>query len=99
MVCKMKVLTSPQAARFVHEHGGRLFVWPSRSVCCGGTRFILASTKPPADLVAFHHVSAQDFELYVRPGAGQLPNEFHIDIKGKRRRRVEAYWNGCACLV
>ena len=38
------------------------------------------------------------FELYVALG-GHGPKELHVDARGRRRKRVEAYWDGCAWVV
>ena len=46
-----------------------------------------------------HHIGYEGFDLYVRPGAGQLPDELLVDLKGIRRHRIEASWNGCAYLL
>ena len=93
-------MTSPRAAAFIREHGGRLFVWANGRVCCGGTRFIEASTSRPRVPGGFRSIEAEGFELFLRPaGAEILPHELHIDVKGRRHPRVEAYWNGCAYLV
>jgi hypothetical protein len=96
----MNVLTTTSAAEFVRAHGGHLYVWAGSSVCCGGTRFIEASTEPPADLDRFVTVPSAGFELFVRAaGPDELPDELQIDLGGIRRRRVRAYWNGCAYLL
>ena len=93
-------MTSPRAAALIREQGGRLFVWANGRVCCGGTRFIEASTILPAVSGDFVPVEAEGFELFLRPaGVDLLPDELHIDVKGRRHPRVEAYWNGCAFLV
>jgi hypothetical protein len=96
----MKVVASASATEFIQAHGGRLWVWASSTPCCGGTRFIEASSEPPAEADRFLRVSGGDFEVFVR-AAGQygLPDELHVDVGGIRRRRVRAFWNGCAYLV
>ena len=59
-----------------------------------------ASTDPPADADRFTALPAGDFELFVRAaGPNGLPGELHVDLTGLRRRRVRAYWNGCAYLA
>jgi len=44
-------------------------------------------------------MDATGIELLVRPANAQLPDELRIDVRGWRRPRVEASWNGCAYLV
>lgn len=100
MEAAMKLVSSRPATEFVLAHGGRLWVWASAKACCGGTRFIEASVDPPADAGRFTRVDGGDFELFVRAtGLHSLPEEIHVDLGGIRRRRVRAFWNGCAYLV
>ncbi len=95
----MKVVISPQAAGVLRERGGHLFVWASGHVCCGGTRFIESATEAPRDMGGFERVAFDGIQLFVRPVGGRLPDELHLDLKGRRRPRVRAYWNGCAFLA
>jgi hypothetical protein len=100
MEIEMKLVASPAATVFVLAHGGRLWVWASSTVCCGETRFIEASTSVPADADRFLPLLGGDFELFMRAaGPDGLPDELHVDVGGIRRRRVRAFWNGCAYLA
>jgi hypothetical protein len=47
----------------------------------------------------FEHMPFDGIQLFVRPVGGRLPEELHLDIKGRRRPRVRAYWNGCAYVA
>jgi hypothetical protein len=44
-------------------------------------------------------IEGPEFELFVRAVGDAIPDELHIAVKGRRRPRVEAYWNGCAYVV
>jgi len=90
---------SLEAARHVRDHGGRLYVWASGAACCGGTRFIEASTDAPPDAASFVPADTSDIVVLVRPAVGRLPDELRVDLRGRLRPRVEASWNGCAYLV
>jgi len=93
----VRVIASPEAVEFVHLRGGRLFVWTKRGRCCGaGLTWLEASTEDPGGR-DFERIDAP-FDLYVALG-GHGPEELHVDARGRRRRRVEAYWNGCAWVV
>jgi hypothetical protein len=95
----MKVVTTPRAAALVRERGGRLYVWAKAAQCCGGTRFIEASTEPPRDLARFELIESDPLELYVRPpGEYGLPNELEVDLARLRRNRLRAHWDGCPYL-
>ncbi len=56
--------------------------------------------KLVASPAATEFVLAHGRRLWVwASSTGRLPDELHIDIGGIRRRRVRAFWNGCAYLV
>ena len=96
----MKLVVSAPAREFILAHGGRLYVWAASSACCGGTRFIEASTEPPAEADRFIRVPTPGLDLFLRPaGPHDLPDELHVSLGGIRRPAVRAFWNGCAYLV
>ena len=95
----MKVGASREALDFIREHGGRLYVWADRRACCGGTRFIRSSTEPPGKPEGFALFDLDGVELYLKAAAGRLPDELGVDVRGRRRPRVQASWNGCAYVV
>ncbi len=55
----MRVEVSPQAATYVAEHGGSLWVWAERpGLCCNGTPAVMkARTSPPKDPTGFTTVA------------------------------------------
>lgn len=91
----MRVVASPEAVGLVRERGGRLYVWTHKQRCCRGVTRLLASTEPEPGR-EFRRVPAEELELYVPAGLGRLPEELVVEARGLRRRRVEAYWDGCA---
>ena len=96
----MKVVTTPHAAALVRERGGRLYVWAKAARCCGGTRFVEASTKPPRDLECLRRIQTDPVELFVRPaGEHRLPNQLDVDVARMRRNRLLARWDGCPYLL
>src|SRR6266851_195599 len=97
VVRSMRVDVSAEAAAFVRAHGGRLWVWAARPRrCCQGTpAYMHAATEPPPDLSAFHPVPADGLEVCFRASAGRFPDVLEIGLRGRRRPRVEAYWDGC----
>jgi hypothetical protein len=92
----MRVEVSPQAAEFVTQHGGRLWVWTERSSCCAPSPPIMrAATTQPTRAAAFRRVPAEGLELWFSPPVGRVPDMLEIALRGKRKRKVEAYWDGC----
>ena len=93
------VLSSPRVADLVRERGERLFVWTSTHQCYNNNITSLANAKKPEPGRTFRRVDADGFELYLDPGRMDPPDELHLELKGLRRKRIEAYWNGCAFVV
>jgi hypothetical protein len=93
----MRLMVTAPAVEAIGEHGGRLYVWPRRSRCCGGVTTLAVATAPPADR-DFRRYEAPNFGLYLPAHLASLPDELHIDAHG-RSRRIQAYWNGCAWVV
>jgi Ni,Fe-hydrogenase I small subunit len=91
----MKLTASPQVAAFVREHGGRVFVWAHVHACCGGFTSLVARSEPDPNRI-FTRLEAPGFELWLDPGRSSMPDELVLEIRGRRRPRVEAYWDGCA---
>jgi hypothetical protein len=54
-----------------------------------------AATLEPSGLSGFFSpVQAADIEVFFRAPAGRSPEVLEIGLRGRRRPRVEAYWDG-----
>ena len=93
----MRVEASPEAIQVVQEQGGQLYVWAKRSRCCSGTITFLETSSEPGER-PFRRVDAEGIELYLDSRLGE-PGELVIETKGRRRRHVHAYWDGCAYVI
>ena len=93
----MRVQIGQEAAEFVAARGGRLWVWAAHPrLCCAGTpAYMHAATGAPPGLSGFTRIPVADMELWFRAPAGPHPDVLEIGLRGKRRPRVEAYWDGC----
>lgn len=91
-------MASEDAVRFVEESGGKLYVWPRKSRCCGAVTVLAASSTPPTGRAFRRLPSDSEVEVLVPEGLARLPDELHLEVK-RFPRRVEAYWNGCAWVV
>ena len=89
-------MASPEAVAAIREQGGRVYVWPRDVRCCHGFSYLEAGAEPPGGH-DFRRVNASGFELWLAP-LGRLPEELHLDVRGRRRRRVAAYFDGCAWI-
>jgi hypothetical protein len=53
----------------------------------------------PDERVDFRRAAVDELELYLPATLGRLPDELHLELRGRRRKRVEAYWDGCAFVA
>lgn len=92
----VRLVVSEPAAELINEQGGRLYVQLKKARCCGAlTRLVTSSSPPPG--IEFERISsANGIELFMPAHLGRRPDELHVDV---HRRRVEAYWNGCAWVA
>jgi hypothetical protein len=95
----MRADVSTEAGEFVRGHGGRLWVWAAHpAMCCGGTpAFMHAATEPPRGLTGFRAVPSAEvgLQIWFRAPAGCCPDVLEIGMRGRRRPRIAAYWDGC----
>jgi hypothetical protein len=95
----MRIKASPEARSLIVERGGLLFVRLSRIVSVrGAMRHLLVSTEPPPDALDYQRFETRGFLLFLQPGI-RPPRELHVEVVGRIRRRVAAFWNGCAFVV
>lgn len=95
----MKIVATPQARSLIRENGGMLFVRlsPVASVR-GAMRSLLTSTDVPDDAFEYQRFETRGFLVFLQPGV-RPPRELHVDIVGRIRRRLRAFWNGCAYVM
>jgi len=95
----MRVLATPEARSYVRELVGLLFVWmKSHGPVRGALRLLHTSTEPPPDALEWQRVETNGFVLFLPPGL-RAPRELHLEVRGVLRRRVEAFWEGCAFVL
>jgi hypothetical protein len=95
----VEVVAPADVRDFVAAHGGRLFVWISvhRSIGCA-LCLLETSLEPPAGRDRdFRRINAPGFDLYLEARQRFWPNR--MDLALRRRRRVDAYWNGLAWIA
>lgn len=95
----MRVLATPEARSWIRERGGLLFVRPRRhGFGRGGLWTLSASTDVPDDALDYQRFEARGFLLFLPPG-WRPPRELIVEVRGRLRRRLEAFWNGCAFVI
>ena len=97
----MRVELCADAVEFIRGHGGQLWVWAARPrVCCSATPALMhAATAAPTVLSGFIPVRSAGLDLWFRAPSGRLPEVLEIGLRGRRRPRVEAYWEGCLFVL
>jgi hypothetical protein len=93
----MQLKASPEAERLIEARGGSLYVWAKRSRCCGGGLTLLETASVPPDR-EFRQVSGDRVSVFLDARLTP-PTELEVDVRGIRRKRLCAYWNGCAYVV
>lgn len=96
MFLGMRVLSSPEARTFIQDKGGLLFVWMVGRM--RGSQTLRVSTEPPPDALEWRRVETNGFLLFLPPRM-RSPRELHLELRGILRRRVQAFWNGCAYVI
>lgn len=96
----MVVEISADAAGFIRQCGGRVWVWAAhpRMCCAGSPAWMHAATEAPAGLSGFSPVraaEAAEIQVFFRGLTGRQPDTLEIVLRGRRRPAVEAYWDGC----
>ena len=93
------ILARPEVAAAIRGAGGKLFVRTDPHRCCGGGLTYLMTSAEAERGHEYQRFEADGFELYLDAGNRQLPDELVLDLKGLKRKRVEAFWNGCAFAI
>jgi hypothetical protein len=95
----MRIKATPEARSWIKEQGGLLFVRLSKVVSArGAMRRLLATTDVPANPFDYQRFETKGFVLFLQPGVPP-PREMHVEVVGRMRRRIAAFWNGCAFVM
>ena len=92
----MRIVASPDARCFAAERGSTLYVELRTPRCCNHSLTLLeVSTEPPASLDGYRAFAGDGVTVMMRTTGYRLPDELSIDLVGKRRPRLQGYWDGC----
>jgi hypothetical protein len=97
----MEVVVSDSARNYLVAHGGTAFVRANSHRCCsaGSLTLLDIDTDAPSDAGRFTATDAPDFDIRFFVGALGAPRQLLIDTRGRFRRHLVAYWDGCAFKV
>ena len=92
---------SADAAAYVRERGGRLWIWAAypRLCCAGSPAWMHAAVSAPAGAAGFRRLGppadTAGIEVLFKGLAGRQPQTLQVALHGRRHPEVEAYWDGC----
>jgi hypothetical protein len=99
-VLDVEVTAADALVVHVRDHGGVLWVRADRHRCCTGALTTLhAATDTPRDAHAYEQVPS-DLAIDVRYlGGPRRPDRLVLEMRGRRRAKPAAYWDGCAIAL
>lgn len=77
--------------------GGTLFLRVRHNRCCsGGLTYLDASTSAHRDGDGYETLSSTNPEVRLLHPGSVLPDKVSVEMRGRLRPRLVAYWDGCA---
>ncbi len=97
----MDVVVSESARDYLAAHGGVAFVRAHSYRCCsaGSLTMLDIDTRVPDDADRFVSTDTRDVDVRFFSGMQGAPEQLIIDTRGHLRRRLVAFWDGCAFKV
>jgi hypothetical protein len=94
----VEVVAGEAVREFVAAHGGRVFVWISVHRAFFAPLCLLdTSLGPPPDDLMFRKIAGPGFDVYLEATQRMWPKTLEFALR--RRKKVEAYWNGLAWIA
>jgi hypothetical protein len=88
---------SDQAREYVAARGGTLFLRVRHNRCCsGGLTFLDAATSAHRESDRYETLRGEDPEIRLFHLGSILPTKVSVEVRGRIRPRLVAYWDGCA---
>ena len=77
--------------------GGTVFLRVRHNRCCsGGLTFLDASTSADRDVDQYETLNKANPEVRLFHLGSVLPEKVSVEVRGKVRPHLVAYWDGCA---
>jgi hypothetical protein len=88
---------STEARAYATTHGGTIYLRVRQSHCCSGAlTYLDASTTARSDGGNYVTFDSELLKVQLLDIGVGLPDEVSVELRGKIRPRLMAYWNGCA---
>jgi hypothetical protein len=92
----MEVILSEAAVDHASRHGGHIYVQAHTHRCCSGALTLAdVTTTPPTDPSGYRPFEVDGIAVCYLGDEVGAPQQLSIDVRGLRRRLV-AFWDGCA---
>ncbi len=101
VVTDVEIVAPAEVRDFVAARGGRVYVWISvhRGALCTLALLETATEHPPESSgLYFRRIRAEGFDVWLDADQRIWPRTMEFALR-RRRRRVEAYWNGLAWIA
>jgi len=95
----MLVTATPELRSYVNDHGRSLFVRCQRNQLCRGVSFLQATTVEPRSLDGYEVFVVGEMLVLTLLPVRLRPEELHLSLEGRRKKRPVASWDGCAFVV
>jgi hypothetical protein len=90
-------LISDQAREFVNSRGGTIFLRVRHNRCCsGGLTYLDASTNASDNAQSYEHVLDGNPKVLLHNRGSVLPSSVSVEVRGRLKPHLVAYWDGCA---
>ena len=88
---------SDEAREYVATRGGTLWLRVRQTKCCsGGITFLEASTAAPRANAEYTKLEVDSLDVQLMNTGTHLPATLSVEVRGRFRPRLVAYWDGCA---
>jgi hypothetical protein len=82
---------------FVMARGGTLYLHVQQTRCCSGAMtFLDADVKPRQSPERYLSCASKDLDIQLLDAEVGLPRQIAVEVRGRLRPHLVAYWNGCA---
>lgn len=96
----MNIELSDQAREYVAARGGTLFLRVRHNRCCsGGLTYLDASTSTDRDVDQYEVLKEANPEVRLFHLTSVLPATVNVEVRGRVRPHLVAYWDGCAYRI
>jgi hypothetical protein len=88
---------SDQAREFIAARGGTLYLRVRHNRCCsGGLTFLDATTSAHRDDERYQRLNGEHPDVRLLHLGSVLPAKVNVEVRGKVRKHLVAFWDGCA---